>query len=352
MSKAVLGFFLPSQIDYVLHTSDLSVLTTIAYFGISANKKGGLHKTVRGGVNDFRWNAWLGSRMTQLINKAHSAGTKVVLTVTRFGWNSAGYNTTVKMLSSRKARIRLARETADAVADRGVDGVNVDFEPIPASQRSNFVDFVRRLRASLNAKRHGLELTVASTGYIANYDIAGLTAPGAADAMFIMAYHYSGSWSGRAGAVSPLHRRTYDVTDTVNEFLKYTTPDKIMLGLPYYGNVWSTYSGKLNSKTRSGSSAYGYPGSVVYANAKDLAAIHGRLWNDIEKVPWTRWQARMCSSCPLTWRQLYYEDAQSLRLKHELVLSKGLRGTGIWTLGFGGTGSELNDELRRTFGSH
>jgi spore germination protein YaaH len=352
MSKAVLGFFLPSQIDYVLHTSDLSVLTTIAYFGISANKKGRLHKTVSGGVNDFRWNAWIGGRMTQLINKAHNAGTKVVLTVTRFSWNSAGYRTTEKMLSSAKARARLAKETADAVAERGVDGVNVDFEPIPRSQRANFVDFVRKLRTALNRVRHGLELTVASTGYVANYDVAGLTAPGAADAMFIMAYHYSGSWSRSAGAVSPLHRRTYDVTDTVNEFLKLTTPDKIMLGLPYYGNVWSTIDSKLNSRTRPGSSTYGYPGSVVYSTARGIAATHGRLWNDIEKVPWTRWQTRMCSSCPLTWRQLYYEDAESLRLKHDLVLTKGLRGTGIWTLGFGGSGTELNDELRQSFGSH
>lgn len=352
MSKQVLGFFLPGQMDYVLAHTDFSVLTTIAYFGISTNAKGALHKKDHGTVFDWRWNAWIGSKMTRIINKAHAAGTKVVLTVTRFAWTSGSYNASVRMLSAAANRAKLAKQTADAVVDRGVDGVNVDFEPIPASQKANFVDFVRRLRTELDARRHGLQLTVDSTGYIANYDVAGLTAPGAADAIFIMAYHYTGTWSKHAAAVSPLRRNSYDVTDTVKAFLHYTTPDKIMLGLPYYGNTWATTTGNLMSETRPGSSTYGHPGSVIYSHAVGIAAAHGKLWDNVESVPWTRWQARACNSCPLSWHQLYYEDAHSLRLKHELVIDNNLRGTGIWTLGFGGNGPELNDELRSSFGSH
>ena len=352
MSKEVLGFFLPSQMDYVLNTTDFRVLSSIAFFGITAGKNGGLHKATKGGGTDWRWNAWMGSKMDRIIAKAHAAGTKVIFTVTRFSWTSHTYDTSVKMLSKAANRQRLAEETAKAVTDRHADGVNVDFEPIPSSQKHNFVDFVRRLRSELNARKHGLELTVDTTGYIANYDVAGLTAPGAADAIYIMAYHYSGTWSQHAAAVSPLHRSSYDVTDTVNAFLKYTTPDKLMLGLAYYGNTWPTETGSLMSKTKPGSSRVGYPGSVIYSHAVGLANAHGRLWDDIEKVPWTRWQSRECGSCPLTWHQLYYEDAQSLKLKHDLVINRGLRGTGIWTLGFGGGGPELNNELKGSFGSH
>lgn len=350
--KEVLGFFLPSQIDDVLSSADLSVLTSIAYFGISSNKKGGLRIRDHGGAYDFRWAAWISPRMTRLIDQAHAAGTKVFLTVTRFSWNSAGYAATTALLSSKQARQRLAVLTAQAVVNRGVDGVNIDFEPIPNGQSANFVDFVRRVRSELDARKPGLEMTVDSTGYIANYDVAGLTAPGAADAIYIMAYHYTGSWSRTAGAVSPLHRSTYDVTDTVDAFLAQTTPDKVMLGLPWYGNLWSTKSGDVNARTRPPSTKYGFPGSVTYANAVAVAAEHGRLWDALEQVPWSRWKARACSSCPLTWREMYYEDAQSLAAKHQLVLDRGLRGTGIWTLGFGGTGTSLYDELRQTFGSH
>jgi spore germination protein YaaH len=346
-----MGFFLPSQLDDVRSTADLSVLTSLAYFGISSNKNGGLHRTSHG-VPDFRWTAWNGTRMTRLIERAHAAGTKMFLTVTRFSWNHNGAVGTVKLLSSAHSRQRLAAQAAAEVIRRGVDGINVDFEPIPDGQSAHFVDFVRRVRTELDARKPGLELTVDTTGYIANYDVAGLTADGAADAIYIMAYHYTGSWSGRAGAVSPLHRSSYDVTDTVNAFLEHTTPDKLMLGLPWYGNLWSTKTGSLNAKTRPGSAKYGYPGSVTYAEAVAAAADHGRLWDAVEQVPWTRWKSRACSSCPLTWRELYYEDAQSLEAKHQLVIDRGLRGTGIWTLGFGGSGSELYDEMRSTFGAH
>jgi chitinase len=346
-----MGFFVPSQLDDVRATADLSVLTSLAYFGISSNKNGGLHRT-SGGEPDFRWTAWQGERMTKLIEDAHAAGTKMILTLTRFSWNHTEAVGTVKLLSSKHARQRLAGQAAAEVVSRGVDGINVDFEPIPDGQSANFVDFVRRLRHEMDARQPGLELTVDTTGYIANYDIKGLTAPGAADAIYVMAYHYTGSWSGRAGAVSPLHRSSYDVTDTVNAFLKLTTPDKLMLGLAWYGNLWSTQTSSLNSRTRPAGSQYGSPGSLPYSDAVAVAADHGRLWDSVEQVPWTRWQARACSSCPVTWRQLYYEDAQSLKAKHQLVIDRGLRGTGIWTLGFGGTGTSLYDEMRSTFGSH
>jgi spore germination protein YaaH len=347
-----MGFFLPSQIDDVLANADLHALTSLVYFGISSNKKGGLHTTDHGGPDDYRWSAWNGARMTKLIGEAHAVGTKVILSVTRFSWNAAGMATTEKLLSSREARQRLARQTADAVVQRGVDGVNVDFEPIPSSQRETFVDFVRRLRSALDAREPGLELTVDSTGYISNYDVAGLTAPGAADAIYIMAYHYTGSWSRRAGAVSPLVRSTYDVTDTVNAFLQYTTPNKLMLGLAWYGNVWPTKSDSPNARVLPAGSRYGSPGSVTYANAAAIASAHGRQWDDEAKVPWTRWQARACSSCPVTWFELYYEDAQSQAAKHQLVIQKKLRGTGIWTLGFAASAPELYGELRATFGTH
>ncbi len=346
-----MGFFLPSQLDDVQANADLGVLTALAYFGISSNKNGGLHRTA-GGAPDFRWTAWNDTRMTHLIDDAHAAGTKMIMTLTRFSWNHTEAVGTVKLLSSQHARERLAEQAAAEVVARGVDGINVDFEPIPDGQSANFVDFVRRLRHELDARQPGLELTVDTTGYIANYDVAGLTAPGAADALYIMAYHYTGSWSRRSGAVSPLHRSTYDVADTVDAFLKLTTPDKLMLGLAWYGNLWSTRTSSLNSRTRPGSSRYGFPGSLPYSDAAAVAAEHGRLWDPVEEVPWTRWQARACSSCPLTWRQLYYEDAQSLEAKHQLVIDQGLRGTGIWTLGFGGSGTELYDEMRSTFGSH
>jgi spore germination protein YaaH len=272
-----------------------------------------------------------------------------VLTVSRFAWTSDGQVASRRLLSSRRARLRLAREIAAEVERRGIDGVNLDFEPIPSGHSRDFVRLVRAVRSRLDGVSPDLGLTVAATGYIANYDVARLTAPGAADAIFIMAYHYNGSWSARAGAVSPLRRRTYDVRDTVAAYLARTSPDKIILGLPYYGYIWSTESSEVHARTRPPSSTWGYPGSVIYRTAVRIAAEHGRRWDSLERGPWSRWQERACGSCPRTWRQLYYEDAQSLGLKYDLVIDRGLRGTGIWTLGYEGDRPELDAVLLDRF---
>jgi hypothetical protein len=53
--------------------------------------------------------------------------------------------------------------------------------------------------------------------------------------------------------------------------------------------------------------------------------------------------------CVNPWRQIYYDDAQSLRLKYDLVNSLGLRGAGIWALGYDDSRTELNDVLAEKF---
>ena len=50
-----------------------------------------------------------------------------------------------------------------------------------------------------------------------------------------------------------------------------------------------------------------------------------------------------------SWRQLYVDDAASLRLRYDLVNRAGLRGVGIWALGFDGDHPELRAGLAAKF---
>ncbi len=185
--------------------------------------------------------------MTAVINAAHQHGTRVVLTVERFAWTSGQAADTVTLLSSSTLRARLAAEVAKAVHDRGADGVNLDFEPIPTGQAADYVAFVRQLRADLDARRTGYELTFDTTGSIGNYDVTSLTAPGAADAVMIMGYDYRGAGSAVAGSIDPLAGPTYDLTDTIDAYLARTSAGKIILGVPYYGRAWSTSGSGLHA---------------------------------------------------------------------------------------------------------
>jgi chitinase len=331
---------------------DYEALTTIAYWGVGANPSGRLGRRTADGRLTVEWAGWKSSSITSVIDAAHESGTKVVLTVIRFSWTSAQAAATTSLLSSSTARTRLADQIASAVRNRGADGVNLDFEPIPTGQRDNYVRLVRKVREALDARAPGYQLTVDGTGraWLDGYDVAALTAEGAADAVFVMGYDYRVGGSQRAGSISPLVKAGDDLTETLDAYLAATSPSKIILGLPYYGRAWSTTSDALNASTRPQGSTYGYSTTVRYRTAVRKARLSGRRYDSVEQSAWTAYRYRYCSSCPRTWRELYYDDTESLGVKYDLVNNRDLRGAGIWALGYDGRRTELYALLKFKFG--
>lgn len=348
--REVFGFFTPNARDYMLNMADYSTLTTVAFFGVDALADGRL-ETTRNGVPTNQWAAWTSDWMDEVIEKAHAADSRVVLVIKRFAWSAAERAVTMALLSSSDARARLASEIADAVVGRGVDGVNLDFEPIPRDVKYDFVTFVRLVRQELDERQPGLFLTFDATGHIANYRIAELTADGAAHAVFVMGYPYKGSWSKRAGAVAPLAGVKYGLRETVDAYLARTSADKVILGLPYYGFEWSTETRYVHSRTRPAGSTYGSPSTQQIGSAIDFGAAYGRRWDAEQLVPWTRWRYQSCPSCPWTWRQLYYDDVESLGLKYDMIIERGLGGVGVFKLGNDAGHPELIDLLQEKVGS-
>ncbi len=190
MDRQVYGFFGSGDREYMLETADYDVLTTVAYFALVANADGTLQRLRPNGSPTSEYRAWTSDWMTEVIDTAHAHGTDVVLTVSRFGWSAGPRAVTVALLSDAAARQRLANQAADEVVARGVDGVNLDLEPMISDLKPEFVDLLRRMRAALDAHDPGLVLTFDSTGYSSNYPIAEALAEGAADNVFIMAYPF------------------------------------------------------------------------------------------------------------------------------------------------------------------
>jgi spore germination protein YaaH len=352
LKREVFGF-LPY---WVLHEDtlrlDYEALSTIAYWGVGANPSGRLGRRTAEGRLTVEWAGWKSSAITSVIDAAHASGTKVVLTVIRFSWTSAQTAATTTLLSSSTARTRLADEIASAVRNRGADGVNLDFEPIPAGQRDNYVRLVRKVRKALDAVGPGYQLTVDTTGrrWLEGYDIAALTADGAADALFIMGYDYRVGTAARAGSIAPLVRIGDDLKQTLAAYLAATSPSKLILGLPYYGRAWSTRSDALNAWTRPQGSTFGYSRTVRYRIAARKAGLYGRRYDSSEQSAWTAYRYRHCYGCPRTWRELYYDDTESLGAKYDLVNNWDLRGAGIWALGYDGRRTELYALLKLKFG--
>ena len=212
--------------------------------------------------------------------------------------------------------------------------MNLDFEPIASTQQGNYTIFVRLLRSELDKINPGYELTFCATGATGYYDVAGLTAAGAADAVFIMGYDFRNGGADYAGSIDPLTspKPVYDLTQVVNTWKKRTSASKIILGLPYYGIAWTTTTNQPNGTVVKKSCIA--PTSVFFAQAALLAKTNGRFYDSIEESAWT-WYQLKCPTVDVTvWRELYYDDDQSLGVKYDMINYWGLRGAGIWALGY------------------
>jgi len=353
LRREVLGFLPHWKLDSATRAAlRFDLMSTIAYFSIGVAADGSL---VRGtaGAPSAGWAGWTSSAMTQVMNAAHARGVRVVPTITLMAWDG-DYTAMGTLLNSAANRARLISQVSTLIRDRGADGVNVDFEPVPSSLRSQFTAFVRELKAGLLTAKVGSYVTVdtmaGAAAWATGYDVAGLTAVGASDALVVMAYDFSYAGSARAGGVAPLDSPyLYASGDAMRDHLARVPGSKLIWGIPYYGRAWNTQTDVLNSAVRSPSQSvafsYYFTDSDGPQGGRVLAARHGRRWDAAGQVPWFRFRDANSDGM----RQGYYDDPQSLGIKYDHVRRNGLAGVGIWSLGMDTGVTDLWDVLRSRF---
>ncbi|MEX1295643.1 MAG: glycosyl hydrolase family 18 protein [Candidatus Limnocylindrales bacterium] len=325
---------------------DFDVLTTLAWFGVEAGRDGRLIREDADGEPTRGWAGWMSDEFAAVRDQARVAGVRVVLTVERFAWTTAGRRTTKRLLRDPEARRTLAGEIAEAVAEADAGGVNLDFEPLPQSVRGQFVRLVRAVRRSLDTVDPSLQLTFDLTPDVTSFPLRRLVADDAADAAVLMGYEYRTPGSRVAGSVAPLRvKGGLDVRGSVNLALEKAPPGRIILAMPWYGRAWSTRTDEPDSRTR-GSKRYLDPSTAFYRVSAPRAAAAGREWDQQQGSAWSVYRSRACETCPLSWRQLWYDDVDSVLAKVGLARRKGLRGIGIWALGYDGEQPELWSALR------
>jgi spore germination protein YaaH len=312
----------------------LDQLTTIAIFGVEAGRDGKLVRQTAAGGEPQGWTAWSGATTADIIRRAHAKDVRVVLTVQRFAWSEGQARRTVALLSDSAKRATLAEDIVAEVTAKKADGANLDFEPVPFAVREQFVLFVRELRAAMDKAKAGLQLTFDTTTGVDQWDLATLTADDAADAALVMGYDYRVATANIAGSVDPLESLfAGGLRGTVEEALSQAAADRLILGLPWYGRAWSTDSDQAGASSLD-AETYGGSSTVEYADAVARAVINGRRWDPLEASAWTAYRFSACADCPETWRQLWYDDVDSMLAKQRIVVDEGLRGLGIWALGY------------------
>jgi len=313
LSAKVLGWH-PYWASSSAHLSyDYSALSHIAYFSYEVDTATGGYKTIRG------WNT------TPVIEYAHQKGTRVLLTVTNFG----SKNNTA-LLSHTDRQTFLLNTLIPLLKSRNADGVNFDLETVSISQRSNLVNFMQMAVDMIKAEMPDAEISMATPAvdWSGSWDLKKLSE--ICDYLIVMGYNYYWGGSSTAGPVAPLAGENYNITRTVNTYLTAgVAPEKLLLGLPWYGYDWPvTGTSRKSATTGTGTSR-------VYSAAETLAAQHSKTFDVLTSSTWVSY-----TSASL-WRQLWYDDKESLKLKYDFAAANNLGGIGIWALSYEGTDNEI-----------
>ncbi|RBW67607.1 glycosyl hydrolase family 18 protein [Bacillus taeanensis] len=226
-------------------------------------------------------------------------------------------------------REQLANQIAQTIEQYNLGGVNVDIENVTEADRDAYTDLVRLLREKLPPEKE-VSVAVAAnpygwkTGWHGSYDYKNLAEY--ADYLMIMAYDESYE-SGPAGPVASYGWVEKSITYALNQNVP---SEKIVLGLPFFGRYWNeqeSYGGRGIAQYRVDELVQQFNGTVTYdsktasakaaftVNAEDPTAyVYGRALTPGNYTVW-------------------YENAQSIQAKMDLVHKYNLKGTGSWALG-------------------
>jgi spore germination protein YaaH len=302
---------------------DYGALSHIAYFSYETDTATGGYTTIRD------WNT------TPIIAYAHQRGVKVTLTVTNFG-----YDQNDKLLSDTLKQERMITTLISLLKSRSGDGVNFDLEMVRNTQRASLVSFMRRASTRIKAEIPLAEISMATPAVDwsvpGSWDFAQLAQ--VCDYLIVMGYAYYYGGSLTAGPVAPLAGENYNITRTIDTYLAVgVPPQKLYLGVPWYGIDWPVQSSVRKSP------ATGTASSRTYVVAEPMAALYGKVFDQTTKVPWFAYNNGS------TWRQVWYDDSTSLAMKYGLVNARDLGGIGIWALSYDGGRPEIWNGIKSAF---
>lgn len=222
------------------------------------------------------------------------------------------------MLTDSAARVKSIAEIVSLVNKYGYDGINIDFEVIPAKEGDKLTAYVKELADQLKPKNRKIAVSVipriGTTEDISGaYDYTALA--GIADQFVLMAYneHFPASKPGPVAAAKW-------VEDNITDALKEVPQEKLYLGIAMYGYDWP-------------GAKPGTAETVDYIPMTEAAARAGRQgveisWDDQARVPFYKYEKGGVT------REVWYENDKSVKVKLDLAKKYNLPGIAIWRIGF------------------
>ena len=262
------------------------------------------------------------SRHRQFVNAVHAAGKKAIIGTGGWGADYTG------VVTNRTTSINYL---TNLMQTYGYDGVDVDWEPVPSGQYSNFSTWVRDLKAAMKQVKSDAVLTAACF----SFDQAIVSNQQHFDQINLMTYDMSGPWPGwiswhnsaifDGGNRFPSTNGLVPSIDaSVNGYTNAGVPaSKVGFGIEFYGYIWDNVTGPLQSNFGN------VRNTVPYAEIMDKYSALQLKWD-------TGAQAAYYSSS----NQFISFDAETtMAVKAQYMRAKGLGGVIIYEAAAGYRGN-------------
>lgn len=232
------------------------------------------------------------------------------------------------LLGSADARARLINQLDEALQESGADGINVDFENMPAERRDDMVVFIRDLATQVGE----VVVAIPAVDWSNAWDVAGLAEH--AD-LFLMGYDYHWATASRTGPNDPLFSdpdvSPWSLDRSIQAYLdRGAPPHRLLLGLPLYGYRWPIDPADPHAD-QPGAPTAGRATSVFWDEAASQQAEHGARWEPATRSPW------QFHGDAQTW----FSNLQSLTERVDHAQSLDLAGVGFWALNYDGQDPDL-----------
>lgn len=245
------------------------------------------------------------------VQKAHDRGLEVWALIENIEYKDS--ISMYEILSSTTTRQKLIDSLMNDLITYGIDGINVDFEQLSMDCGEHFVEFIRELSAA--CRKNGKVLSV--DNYVPRdfndyYDRKeqGIVA----DYVIVMGYdeHYAGS--KEAGSVASIDY----VEDGIAQTVKEVPAEKVINAIPFYTRIWETTGDGISSQ------------AVDMVTAEQFISNHSIT---------AEWDETTCQNYGEytsgdSRYQVWLEDADSIKVKLNVMENYGIGGVAEWRLGF------------------